>query len=72
MATERQCCYCSYEEHLSTDIQCPVVGIGVPCSNAGLIETYGTLAAALKFYGLDGGSSSRSAAAPVIPYPTAH
>ena len=64
MPTEGQCCcYCSYEEHLSTDIQCPVIGIGEPLDNAGLIEKYGTLEAALKFYGLDNESLARSAAA---------
>ena len=52
MATEKQCCYCSYEEHLSTDIQCPVVGIGEPLDNASLLAKYGTLEAALKSHGL--------------------
>lgn len=64
MATERRCCYCSFEEHLSTDIQCPVVGIGVPYDNAGLIDTYETLRTALNFYGPDDESSARSTAAP--------
>lgn len=68
MQTERQCCQCGYEEHLSTDIQCPVIGIGEPLDNAGLIEKYGTLEAALKFYGLDDESLARSTATPEAPY----
>lgn len=60
MPTEGQCCYCSCEEHLSTDIQCPVIGIGEALDNAGLIEKYGTLEAALKFYALDDESLARN------------
>lgn len=52
MTNQEQCPYCSYEKHLSTDIQCPVVGVGEPLDNEGLLKRFGTLEAALTFYGL--------------------
>ncbi len=63
MPAEGHCFYCSYKEHLSADIQCPVIGIGEPLDNASLLEKHGTLEAALKFYRLDDESLARSAAA---------
>jgi hypothetical protein len=34
------CFFCGYEKHLSTDYQCPVVGIGEPIDNDQLLERY--------------------------------
>lgn len=70
MPTEGLCVHCSYEEHLSTDIQCPVVGIGEPLDNASLLEKHGTLEAAQKFYGLDDNSLARDRAAVEVLYGT--
>ena len=47
-----ECFYCGFDQHLSTDIQCPVVGIGDIVDNQLLLEMYGTLEAALEVYGL--------------------
>jgi hypothetical protein len=48
-----QCIYCGYEQHLSIDIQCPVVGIGETLDNQQLLAKYGTLEAALQAHGLE-------------------
>ena len=49
---DSRCFYCHYEEHLATDIQCPVIGIGETCINAELHERYGTVEAAYVAYGM--------------------
>jgi hypothetical protein len=36
------CFFCGYEKLLSTDYQCPVVGIGKPIDNAQLLERPGS------------------------------
>jgi hypothetical protein len=48
-----RCIYCGYEQHLSVDIRCPVVGIGETLDNQQLLATYGTLEAALQAHGLE-------------------
>jgi hypothetical protein len=47
------CSYCGYEEHLSIDIQCPVIGNGERLDNQQLLAKYGTLEAALQAHGLE-------------------
>ncbi len=49
---DNRCFYCHYEEHLATDIQCPVIGVGETCTNAELLERYGTVEAAYRAYGM--------------------
>ncbi len=49
---DKRCFYCHYEEHLATDIQCPVIGVGETCTNAELLERYGTVEAAYRAYGM--------------------
>jgi hypothetical protein len=50
---DTRCIYCGYEEHLSIDIQCPVVGVGERLDNQQLLAKYGTLEAALQAHGLE-------------------
>ncbi len=54
----RLCEFCGYEDHLSPDYQCPVIGVGEAITNAQVLERYGSAANAEALLGFPFGPES--------------